>query len=335
VYDSGYLNPAVLGLYASPDGSLSVDIDHAKWIIDGDKTQEDGDVAKMVGRGEIVAFGGLGIIEYDYDETTNKTTVYAVNPLNQEPAWDDAVLVPTEGGTTTLEWDNFVDPNHLSATVTATVYLGTDPEDPNFYKNKVIDAQPVTPGTRSSITSTTLIPTQDYYWEVEFDNGSGSTIKSPVSKFLVTDNAIPVVSIKNAYAWLDEVTGEVDVVMDAGVTNDVDESVTYSWTLGAADPSAAFVDATVEDATLRINSTGERTVILTVNDGVWPDQSGSGVVSVASNACEAARLTPDYPGDPAGDITGDCVADLEDLADLAQTWLYDTTLTETSYYLLD
>lgn len=328
VYDCGYLNPAVLGLYDNANGSLLVDIDYGKWIISGDRTT---DVATMLGRGEIIGFGGQGTVEYDFDVTTpGKTTVYATHPLNQIPEWKDVILVPTEGGTTTLEWDNYVEPNAPGGTVTATVLLGTDLTDPNNY-TKVIDAQVVTSGSHSSVTSTTLIPTQDYYWQVIFDNGT--SIEGPVFKFLATDNAIPTVSIKDVYAWLDEATGKVDVLMDATVDNDPGETVTYSWTLSPVDdPNVVFDSTSTEDPTLTISKVADYTLTLSVNDGVWEDQSASARVSVSINACQAARQTPDYRGNLDGDLTDDCVVNLEDIAVIAQDWLGETTLGGVTYY---
>ena len=321
VYDVQFLNPDVLALYDDPDGSLSVDIDHGKWVVeDSDITT---DIATMIGRGEIVAFGGQGSVEYDYDiSTPGRTTVYATHPLNQTPEWKGFVVVPTAGGTATLEWDNYVGG-------TAEVWLGTEP-DKLSANYTMISSSSVGVGTRSSITSSTLLPGTTYYWQVDL-NG----VEGPVFEFLATDNGIPEVSVKNVITWLDPPYtpgNEAVVLMDATVVDDT-PGLTYAWTLEpAGDPNVLFDSTTIEDPTLTINSTGIRTLTLTVDDGQWI-VSESAEVRVYENPCWAARVSPGYAGDPAGDIANNnCTVNLEDFAALAATWMDDTALTEIAYY---
>ncbi len=330
LFDTGYLNPAVLALYDSPTGSLNVDIDFATWIINGNRTT---DVQTMIDRGELVGFGGKGTIVYDYNETTpGRTTVTAINPLNPFPEYNGIILTTGGSGTVTLEWDNYIDPNHVGATMNADVWFGTDPNklNPAVY-SKAVDGMIVTTGTRSSSAPQPIVAGQTYYWQVDIDNGSGSTIEGAVLKFLVIDNAKPEISIKNVSSWLDEVTGKAVILMDATVVDDT-TGITYAWTVDPADdPDVVFDNAAIEDPTLTISSTGVRTLTLTVNDGYW-EESAQCQVGVYANSCQAARQSPGYAGDPAGDITGNCVVDLADFAALAQSWLEDSTLTETLYY---
>ena len=327
------LNDGVLdigGMSGSFEGNPDkiIDIDFGTWIIDGDVTTG---IDAMITAGELIGFGGLGTVNYNYDVTNaGKTTVTATHPLNPDPVHKGFVLI--NGGTAILSWDNYVDPNHAGAAVIADVWFGTDPNkaNPAGY-TKIVDGQVVTPGTRGTSPAQAIADGVTYYWQVDFDNGSGSLIEGPVFEFFATDNAPPQVSVKNVTAWLDEGTGVAVIPLDATVIDD--PAYTHAWTLDpAGDPNVAFDDTAIEDPTLTIDATGEWTVTLTVDDGFWVESASAQVV-VGENPCDAARQgDPNYQGDLVGDLTDDCATDIQDLLILVEAWLDDVALTGILYY---
>jgi len=316
VLDAGGLSSSFIG-----NTSKLIDIDYGTWIIGGDKR---GTIAGMIAAGELIGFGGAGTILYDYNDTNSyQTTVTATHPLNPSPTHKSLLLAIGGSGTATLEWDN-IDPSHAGATVTADVWFGTDFNKTGPHYSKVVDGLDVTGVARSASAPQAIAADTTYYWQVDFDNGSGSIIEGDVFEFLAVDNTEPQVSISSGVAaWLDppNTPGSIAVIpIDATVIDDTPE-ITYTWTFfPAGDPNVVFDSTAIEDPTLTIDAPGVWTVTLTVDDGYWK-KSATSQIRVSTNPCQAARQGPGYPGDPAGDVTDNCIVDLADFAAFAQTWL--------------
>jgi len=312
----------------------TIDIDFGTWIIDGDATA---DIAQFITDNQLIGFGGAGTVVYDYGVTNlGKTTVTALHPLNPSPENKGIALTGGATGSVALGWDNYIDPNHTGATVTATVWFGTDPNKLGSNYSKIVDGQVVTPGTRSVSPAQAIVADTTYYWQVDFDNGSGSLIEGPVFEFLAIDNDQPTVTVQNVAAWLvpENTPGGVFVTTADTFSSVVDDTAgrTYAWTINpAGDPNVVFSSTTVENPTITVDAIGTWTLTLTVDDGYWTE-SASGQLTVSANACEAARLMPDYAGDLAGDVTNDCVADIQDLAIVLGTWLDSSRATGTVLY---
>lgn len=327
VLETGGLNG---GFIAKTD--KTIDIDFGTWIIDGDVTTE---LAAFETAGQLVGFGGAGTINYDYDVTNSgKTTVTATHPMNPEP--EHKSIIQVNGGTVVLSWDNIVEPNTPGGTVTADVWFGTDPNkfDGNYIK--VVDGLDVTGVARSSSTPQAIAADTTYYWQVDFHQGGGSTIEGPVFEFLAINNTQPQLTVQNVTGWLEpdntpEGVFEITAETFSSVVDDT-AGIEYAWTIDPADdPNIVFSSTTVENPTITVAAAGTWTVTLTVKDGYWTE-SASGVLSVSDNACQAARLMPDYAGNPVGDVTDDCIVDILDLAVLAENWLESTRHTGTVLY---
>ena len=313
VLDVGGLNSNFIG---NPD--KLIDIDYGTWIIGGDRRRT---IDAMITAGELIGFGGAGTVVYDYNDTLSyQTTVTATHPLNPSPEHKSLVLATGGSDTVTMSWDN-IDPNTAGATVTADVWFGTDSNKSGPNYSKIVDGLDVTGVARSSSTPQAIAADTTYYWQVDFNNGSGSMIEGDVFEFLAVDNTEPQISIPSGVnAWLDEITGIAVISVNATVIDDSPE-LTYAWTFfPAGDPNVVFDSTAIEDPTLTIDAPGVWTVTLTVDDGYWK-KSASSQIRVSENPCQVARHAPGYPGDPPGDITDNCVVDLTDFAVFALTWL--------------
>jgi len=193
----------------------------------------------------------------------------------------------------------------------------------------------VTGIARSSSDPQAIVAGTTYYWQVDFNQGGGNIIEGPVFEFLAINNDQPQVTVQNVIGWLvpENTPGGVFEITADAFSSVVDDTPgrTYAWTIDPADPNVVFSSTTVENPTITVAAAGTWTVTLTVKDGYWTELA-SGVLSVANNSCQAARLMPDYVGNPVGDLTDDCAVDIQDLAILAENWLESTRHTGTVLY---
>jgi len=287
----------------------------------------------MITAGKLLGWGGLSAVSYDYDVTNSgKTTVTAIHPLNPDP--EHRAVVQVADGPVTLSWDNYVDPNGPGETVTADVWFGTDPNKLGGNYSKIVNAADVTGVARSSSAPQAIAADTTYYWQVDFDNGSGSIIEGPVFEFSAIDNDEPQVTVQNIVTYLVPENDANGIAVITEIFADVIDDtpgITYAWTIDPADPGIVFSDTTVVNPTITAYTNGVWTITLTVDDGYWVVPT-SAQLRVSRNACAAARYTPGYVGDPIGDITSNCVVDLVDFANLAQSWMEDTNLGAPLYY---
>ena len=102
----------------------------------------------------------------------------------------------------------------------------------------------------------------------------------------------------------------------------------WTWSAEPADGVEFSPDAYAENPTVTITKATDNpssvTLTITVNDGTDP-LIGTMTIDVYDDACKASigsgrALNP-------GDIDGDCITNLKDLAILAETWLLDTRTT--------
>jgi hypothetical protein len=168
--------------------------------------------------------------------------------------------------------------------------------------------------------------------------GSGAVTGSTVDNFSLSSvQTAPDVNIEtpDMITW----SGE-PVILDATVVNNDDgnpqAALTMNWSTNA--PAGYTVNfapgANVVDPTVTITkdaNTGDATVVtvtLAVNNvgSTNPDVTDTMTIDVYDDACKAAIGKDLASGQPAY-ISGNCIADLGDLVEMAAAWLVDYTLT--------
>lgn len=291
--------------------NCQVDLRWGTIIINGDQT---GNVASWIGDDRLVAFGGNGTIEADYDTTNSgRTTIKAIHPMDPSPEMGE--IVPA--GNVDLIWTH-LDPNHPGATVTVDVWFGTDPNKLSLGYSQVLTGS-------SAQTVTVSAPTPGtYYWQVDSYTGAPEMVEGDVFSFDATNDSPPTVEAGISMdTWVDQ-----PVQLDATITDDGVSPIAILWT--ADDPTAVFSDDSIEDPTVTVdNAAGQINLTLTVQDGLNPPVSDIVQITVYDDACDAARRGDGRDQLYPGDFNGDCIIDLTDFAtEIAAKWLDDYALTE-------
>jgi hypothetical protein len=233
------------------------------------------------------------------DDVTLCTTGTSVVATQPDPA-DGATVAATCQAA--LSWQT-------CAAGTFDVYLAEGvANDPN---NPPVWGSPIATGVTTDTVAVTLADDTNYVWRV--DGAAAGTVWS-----FSTGDVVPEVGAGNAqYLVLDPTaTASLDGSL---ICDDGKSAVTYLWTVDPAGPVIASDTSLVTTAT--IAAAGSYTFTLTATDAAG-DGTDTVTVNVYDDACEAAKADPaDYTPEFDGDITGDCLVDLNDFAAMAIDWL--------------
>jgi hypothetical protein len=284
---------------------------------------------------------GDGVVSYD------NTSVYDAALYGQ--AYDPT---PADGATVELTLANLSWKSHDPGdTFTYDVYLEAEGPvvDPNFYSAPIATGL-ADPTVNLASAGVTLQDNKVYTWRVDTtdpNNGFPVVFPGVVWTFQVGDVAPLPDAGANQYVWL--VGGEGHFTLSGSYTDDGKSPITRAEyiegthqkaggtvvTMGTQtwNPAArtVTVDVTVSNPVVGQTATGWYGFILEVEDavGVGTDGVNAGVYGTC---LEAALEDPadntietNWPNGH-GDINGDCVTDLQDLALLASSWV--TCMTE-------
>ena len=296
-------------------------------------------VEGFIANGWITAYGGSGRVMVDYDITTDQTTLTAiVVPVNISPENGGTYSSPAD---VDLIWTN-IDPNSPADPVFVDVWFGTDPNKlwPAAYSKKVTAGENVEIWTEAGLTAGT------YYWQVDsYLNGPDNIndvnmIEGLLWSFNLADDTAPsvVIDTPDMVTW----SGR-SVQLDATVVDDGMSDLTIVWAADAA--SLADTNLTIDivpdvdpenpDATVTITKTVDTgdvvtvTMTVTVGDVESPTADTASIeIDVYDNECNAARIGISLAAENPQDFNGDCITNLEDLAELAIAWLVDYAITE-------
>jgi hypothetical protein len=259
-----------------------------------------------ISAGVVKAYGGVGEVVVDPNETPGTLVVRGVHPLKPFPS-DDGRVPP---GNITLSWT-------VDEGTPVDVWFGTNPE--LIAAELIVQKQPVT-----SI-GVTIESKKRYYWAVDtYAPGAADPNWGTIFSF-VADNLAPRVNAgADIVTWLQD--GSRTGNLDATVTDE--DAYTVNWTV-VSEPNvgnAVIQAATSEDTTVTLSAVGEYVLQLDASDGEY---SGSDTVTinVYNDSCEAAQSVPGYQP-LVGDLNGDCRVDDIDLALLQANWLQDNSLTQ-------
>jgi len=277
---------------------------------------------RAIGDGIIKAYGGIGEVVIDPNETPGRLTVRGVHPLKPFPA-DDGVV---SAGAVELSW-TLPDPCVPGEPVPVDVYF----TDNLTLLEQFTDPAAIRVVSKQNVTSVVVQtkPKTRYYWAVDtyVDSTAAYPVVGPIFSCMA-DNMPPKVDAgANVVTWLEG--GPRTGNLDATVTDDGAISpYTVQWTV-VSEPNegAAVIEtATAEDTNITLAELGEYVLKLEAFDGEY---SGSDTVTinVYNDSCEAAKSLPDYVP-LVGDINGDCRVDEADFALLEENWLKDNSLTE-------
>jgi len=288
-----------------------------------DTTQNKDYLNRAIGDSIIKAYGGVGEVVVDPNETPGWLAVRGLHPLKPLPS-DDSV---SSSGEVELSW-TLPEPSVPGQPVPVDVYFTDDLQALQLFYDpaaiQVVNKQNVT----SVVVQTQ--PKTRYYWAVDAyvdSDADADPVIGPIFSFLA-DNMPPEVDAgADVVTWLEGGAriGNLDAtVIDDGAIS----PYTVQWTV-VSEPNegAAVIEtAAAEDTSITLTELGEYVLQLEASDGEY---SGSDTVTinVYSDSCQAAQLLPDYVP-LAGDLNGDCLVDEADLALLEENWLQDNSLTE-------
>ncbi len=309
--------------------SLHLDLETAEASVDfrggamilPDTTQNIDHLNWAIGEGVIKAYGGIGEIVVDPNETPGWLAVRGVHPLKPFPS-DDGV---SSSGDIELNW-TLPEPSVPGQPVSVDVYFTDDLTSLEQFTDpeaiRVVNNQNVT----SVVVQTQ--PKTRYYWAIDSYIGSDDDpVYGPIFSFLA-DNMPPKVNAgADIVTWLEG--GPRSGNLDATVTDDGAISpYTVQWTV-ISEPNegtGVIETAAAEDTNITLAELGEYVFQLEAFDGEY---SGSDTVTinVYSDSCQAAQSLPDYVP-LVGDLNGDCRVDEADMALLEENWLQDNSLTE-------
>lgn len=230
------------------------------------------------------------------------------------PAAPDPSIGVTVGYTcqTDLSWETCAGGNFA-------VYLaeGTLNPDPNLPLYVFDPGDLIADDISAQTVPVTLLNNTDYVWRVDSNTDPNVTIGDVW--WFSTGDALPEVDAgSDQYLWLDpdSATADLDGTL---ICDDGNSAVKYRWTSPNAEVSITTPMSLSSTAT--ITAAGTYTITLTATDGAG-DSSDTVKVNVYDDACAAALADPtDYITPFAGDFSGDCVVNLEDLAAMAIDWL--------------
>jgi T5SS/PEP-CTERM-associated repeat protein len=309
--------------------SLHLDLESAEASVDfrggamilPDTTQNIDHLNWAIGEGVIKAYGGVGEIVVDANETPGWLAVRGVHPLKPFPL-DDGV---SSSGDLELSW-TLPEPSVPGQPVPVDVYF----TDNLTLLEQFTDPAAIQVVGKQNVTSVVVQtqPKTRYYWAVDaYVETDADPVIGPIFSFLA-DNMPPKVDAgADIVTWLEAGTRSGN--LDATVTDDgAINPYTVQWTVISEPNEGAGVieTATAEDTSITLTALGEYVLQLEASDGEY---SGSDTVTinVYSDSCQAAQSLPDYVP-LAGDLNGDCRVDEADMALLEENWLQDNSLTE-------
>jgi len=272
-----------------------------------------------IGAGVVKAYGGVGEVVVDPNETPGRLVVRGVHPLKPFPS-DDGRVPP---GSVKLSW-TLPDPCVPGQPVPVNVYF-TDDYDA---LKQFTDPAAIRVVNKQNVTSV-VVQTQAkkrYYWAVDAYVGSpNDPVFGPIFSFFA-DNIPPRVDAgANIVTWLED--GSKIMNLDATVTDDgALIPYTVHWTV-VNEPNAGtavIATANAQDTSVTLTAVGQYVFQLEAFDGEYTG-SDTVTINVYSDSCEAAKSLPGYVPLP-GDVNADCMVDSRDLALMAANWLKDNAL---------
>ncbi len=297
----------------SGGATVLMDIANGTLTVDANEVPQ---IQTYIDNGWIIAFGGAGTLELDYDVTNpDKTTLSAVHPLQPSPR--NNALVPP--GQVTLSWTS-PDPCVPGQPVNVTVYFTDDLAALQEFTNPgaitVVDNKNV---------NSVVVHTQAkrwYYWAVDSYVGSpNDPVWGPIFKFYADKEPPAVDAGADVFTWLAD-DGLATPNLDATVTYDGAYSVQWTVISEPNDPNspdAVIANPTAESTQITLSAIGDYVLQLDAFDGEYAN-ADTITISVFSDSCEAAKSQPDWMPIP-GDINSDCVVDQADLDILLENWL--------------
>jgi len=278
-------------------------------------------LTRVIGDKLITAYGGIGAVVVDPNETRGKLTVRGVHPFQPFPRDDGAAPV----GQVELKWVP-PDPCTPGQPVPVDVYFTDDLDALQQFS----DPAAIRIVTKKAVTSVVVQtqPKKRYYWAVDSYVGSAKDpVLGPIFSFM-SDNLPPTVDAgADIVTWLQN--GSRTGTLDATITDDGGAaSCTAQWKVVSEPNQATATIKTpkAEDTSITLVATGRYVLQLDVSDGEYTS-SDTVTIRVYSNSCEAAKSVPGYQP-LVGDLNGDCRVDDLDLALLQENWLKDNSLTD-------
>jgi len=278
-------------------------------------------LAKAIGDKIVTAYGGIGEVVIDPNETRGKITIRGIHALKPYPRDDGAAPV----GSVELKWTPR-DPCVPGQAVPVDVYFTDDLNALQEFSNPAA----IQVVTKDAVTSAVVQtqPKKRYYWAVDSYVGSDADpVFGPIFSF-VSDNLAPSVDAgADVVTWLHD--GSRTGALDATVEDDGGAaSCTVKWTV-ASEPNEgmAVIQATdAEDTNVTLTAVGRYVLKTDVSDGEYTS-SDTVTIDVYNDRCAAAQALPDYQP-LVGDLNGDCRVDDADMALLQENWLKDNSMTE-------
>ena len=309
--------------------SLNIAVTDAKGKIDfrggtmilRDTTQNRTYLAKAIGDKNVVAYGGVGQVIVDPNETPRKLTIRGVHPLQPFPRDDGTAPV----GQVELKWTPR-DPCVPGQTVPVDVYFTDDLNALQEFSNPAA-IQVVAKKVMTSVVVQTQ-PKKRYYWAVDSYVGSeADPVFGPIFSFM-SDNLAPTVDAgPDIVTWLE--AGSRTGTLDATIDDDGGAaSCTAKWTV-ASEPNegmAVIAAANAEDTSVTLSAAGTYVLKVDVSDGEYTS-SDTVTIHVYNDRCAAAQSVPGYQP-LVGDLNGDCRVDDLDMALLQENWLKDNSMTD-------
>lgn len=315
--------------------SLNIAVTGAKGVIDfrggtmslRDTTQNRAYLDKAISDKTVLAYGGVGQVVVDPNETRGKLTVRGVHALKPFPRDDGTAPV----GQVELKWTPR-DPCVPGQEVPVDVYFTDDLSELQEFSNPAA-IQVVAKEAVTSVVVQTQ-PKKRYYWAVDSYVGSDADpVFGPIFSF-VSDNLAPTVDAgPDVVTWLEN--GSRTGALNATIDDDGGAaSCTVKWTV-ASEPNegmAVIKTPNAEDTEITFSAAGQYVLKVEVSDGEYT-ASDTVTITVYADRCGAAQAVPGYQP-LVGDLNGDCRVDDLDMAILQQNWLQDNSMTE-DWFLLN
>ncbi len=276
---------------------------------------------KVIGDKNVVAYGGIGQVVVDPNETPRKLTIRGVHPLQPSPRDDGTAPV----GQVELKWTPR-DPCVPGQAVPVDVYFTDDLSALKEFSNPAA----IQVVTKQAVTSVVVQakPKTRYYWAVDSYVGSAADpVFGPIFSF-VSDNLAPTVDAgPDIVTWLQD--GSRTGTLDATIDDDGGAaSCTAKWTVVSEPNEGKTVIGTpnAEDTSVTLSAAGQYVLKVDVSDGEYTS-TDTVVINVYADRCKAAQSVPGYQP-LVGDLNGDCRVDDLDMALLQENWLKDNSLLE-------
>lgn len=307
-------SPDSLDVYTS---EASVDFRGGAMTLRDTTTNRD-NLSRAIGDGIIKAYGGVGDMVIDPNESPGRLAVRGIHPLKPFPS-DDGVA---SAGQVELSW-TLPDPCTPGQPVRVDVYFTDNLKLLEEFTNPAA----IQVVSKQNVTSVVVqaLPKTRYYWAVDAYVGSAADpVLGPIFSF-VADNLPPEVDAgADIVTWLED--GSRTGNLDATIIDE--DAYTVQWTI-VSEPNegtAVIENANAEDTKITLSAVGEYVLKLEASDDEYTG-SDTITINVYNDSCEAAQSLPDYVP-LVGDLNGDCRVDEEDLALLEENWLKDNSLTD-------